>query len=149
VATDEPQSGARRALEAGVTYVRWVARVLGLAVVGVVLVFAIGEGFSTFNLQPMDQLPTVVFLTTLAGLVVAWKRELLGGLLVIGGMTAFGMVGVATHGGWGWSGPVFWTIFALGFVFAACGILSRQPPQTAGKDGSGGTPAEPEGDSRD
>jgi peptidoglycan/LPS O-acetylase OafA/YrhL len=133
------------ALRIGVICARWAARVLGLLVVGVVVVFAVGEGFDPRELQPGDQLPMVAFVTTLAGLLVAWKRELLGGLLVIGGMTAFGMVGVAAHGDWGWSGPVFWTILSLGFVFAVCGVVSHGSPEPAG----GNRTAEPGGDGED
>lgn len=123
-AEPKDRGAGHRALAMGLTCVRWTARAVGLLVIGMVVAFAICEGFNPADLEPSEQLATIAFGTTLVGLGVAWHRELLGGLLVIGGMAAFGILGVAADGEWGWSGPVFWTIFVLGFAFAACGMLS-------------------------
>ena len=73
-----------------ISIARLVARILGMFLVGLVLIIAIGEGAGGFmEMQASDALMFVAFLVSLIGMLVLWKWEKLGGLLVIGGMLVF------------------------------------------------------------
>jgi hypothetical protein len=65
-----------------VTVVRWAARMIGIALLGLVAALAIGEG----------GVPGAALWTMLIGQVVAWKREGIGGFLILGGFALFAIV---------------------------------------------------------
>jgi uncharacterized integral membrane protein len=75
-----------------ITTLRWVARIGGLLVLLTVIVLAIGEGFPnpfTYAFTSSELLLTIALLTMLAGILVAWKWESIGGaLLLVGYITA-------------------------------------------------------------
>ena len=62
---------------------RWAARVLGVLLVALVVVFMLGEGVPPLVLQ------TILFWACLAGLIVALRWEGIGGLLALAGMAGF------------------------------------------------------------
>ena len=70
--------------------IRWIPRVVGTLLFVMLIVFAVGEGLP----NPMKQ-PLVVRIELLAmfimwlGLLIAWKWELIGGVLVLLGYTCF------------------------------------------------------------
>lgn len=72
-----------------ITVVRWVARILGILLLGLVVILAIGEA-KPEHLREMV-LGNALF-TILVGLVIAWKWEGLGSLLILGGFTVFAIV---------------------------------------------------------
>ena len=76
--------------------VRWFARILGSLILLFVLLMAIGEGFfmepppgSSGMLTKRDIPLMTGMLVMLVGIVVAWFREGIGGLLMIGGFIPF------------------------------------------------------------
>ncbi len=70
--------------------IRWIPRVMGTLLFVMLIVFAVGEGVP----NPMKQ-SLVVRIEILAmfimwlGLLIAWKSELIGGMLVLLGYTCF------------------------------------------------------------
>jgi hypothetical protein len=71
---------------------RWIARIAGIALVGIVLLFFIGEGFNPLRLTPHEALMMALFWTALVGLLVGWRREGLGGALTVGSLLVFGFL---------------------------------------------------------
>lgn len=77
--------------------VRWVARLLGLGFIVLFLIFFIGEGGpgELLFLSNADKLRlTFVPLVFAVGLFVAWKRELLGGAIMLLSVLGFNLVRV-------------------------------------------------------
>jgi hypothetical protein len=94
----------------------WLARILGAISIALLLLFIIGEptGFSSIT---WDQAIAFVFFPCglIVGLVLAWYRELLGGLIAVGSVVGFYVIYEGLlYGGW----PGWWFM-----VFGAAGIL--------------------------
>lgn len=104
---------------------RWTARILGIAMVGLVFTYFVGTGgFNPLKLKARETALMIPFLVAVGGLLLAWKWELAGGLLTIDGMLVF--VGL----NWSFSGepPHGWAFGALtlpGFLFLICAILDK------------------------
>lgn len=70
--------------------IRWIPRVVGSLLFTMLIILAVAEGVP----NPMKQPPavriemTAMFIIWL-GLLIAWKSELIGGLLVLPGYTGF------------------------------------------------------------
>jgi hypothetical protein len=83
---------------------RWTARIVGTLLVGLVLLFALGEGVRIQDFNAVTGSMAVVFLVALAGMVVLWRWELVGGVMVLIGMGGFYainfMSSVDLPGGW-------------------------------------------------
>ncbi len=79
-----------------VTVLRWAARTIGIALLGLFVVLAIGEGVHNLHNPLQVSLPEnllgIGFLTMIVGQVVAWKWEGIGSLLILGGFTLFAIV---------------------------------------------------------
>lgn len=89
------------------TALRWFARIGSLGSIGIVLAFAIGEGFNPASLKFKEALLFSCFpLSVLAGLLLAWRWPVGGGLLAIVGLLGF----YALH--WAFAGH-----FPAGFAF--------------------------------
>jgi hypothetical protein len=90
---------------------RWVARLSALALAGMVLLFAIGEGFNPFKLKPTELALAVPFWVCWLGFCLGWRWEGLGGLLVVAGVAGFYLVHFAMtgfgHFPRGWAFPAF------------------------------------------
>ena len=70
--------------------VRRTARLLGLAVLGLYLAIFVGEGgFNPLRLRPSESVQMALFLTAGAGLLVAWRREGLGGAMTLAALLLF------------------------------------------------------------
>ncbi len=100
---------------------RIAARLLGTMLALLVFVIFIGEGFnggfpSQYPFTFMESVLFVCLLTGTVGLVVAWRREVLGGWLAIGGMLAFILIDSIEGGAFsvGW---VFLSILSTGVLF--------------------------------
>ena len=76
-----------------ITVLRWTARAIGTALLGLIAVFAVGEGVpNPLHESFRENLLGVGILTMLIGQVVAWKREGIGSLLILGGFVLFSIV---------------------------------------------------------
>ena len=65
---------------------------VGLPLVALVVAMVMGEGLNLralFAEGPAPVLQMVAFLTAVAGMIVLWRAELAGSILVLGGMAAF------------------------------------------------------------
>ncbi len=76
-----------------VTVVRWTARTIGIALLGLIVAFAIGEGVpNPLRGSVPENLLTIGLLTMIAGQILAWKWEGIGSLLILGGLALFAIV---------------------------------------------------------
>ena len=76
----------------------WTARLLGLAIIGLVAMFAAGD-FPNPLVLPREEAAMVwALLVALTGMLVLWHRELIGGSMVLIGMTAFYLINFLSSG---------------------------------------------------
>ena len=105
----------------------WLARLLALAVAGLILAIFIGEGFHPAKLKTRDWILMVPFFVTWLGLVTGWRWEGLGGSLVVAGMAAFYLIHFVQTGFGqfprGWAFPM---IAVPGVLFLACWFGRRK-----------------------
>ncbi|MGO9200680.1 MAG: hypothetical protein ACLQM8_09090 [Limisphaerales bacterium] len=80
------------------TVLRWAARLSALALAGLVLLMAVGEGFNPFKLKPSELALSVPFWACWLGLCLGCRWEGLGGLLAVGGVAGFYLVDFAVTG---------------------------------------------------
>jgi len=95
-----------------VPLIRWSARIFGLALFLFILAFLIGEGPPPFSAM------SAAFLVAWLGLIVVWPWELVGGLMVVGGMAAFFLISALPTGNL----PGFW--FKLWFLPGLLSLVS-------------------------
>mgnify|MGYP000876044226 CR=1 FL=1 len=75
------------------TAIRWTARTIGIALLALIAAFAIGEGVpNPLRGSSSEKLCHVAMLAMLVGQIVAWRREGIGGLVILGGFTLFAVV---------------------------------------------------------
>lgn len=73
---------------------RWTARIIGTLVVLLIAGLAIGEGIPNPLHQPaVVNILSVALITIIAGQVIAWKHEGIGGALIIAGFLCFAAIG--------------------------------------------------------
>jgi hypothetical protein len=108
----------------GAVLLRWTARAWSLASVGLVLAFIVGERVVPSG--PSEWLEFLFFPVGIcAGMVLAWWREGLGGVVTVASLGMFYLVHSATVGalpkGWAWL-----AFAAPGFLFLLAWVLSRK-----------------------
>ena len=113
---------------------RWVARVWSILSIGLVMFFLVGDleiYFRGVKLPSPTMQEWVGLLLwpfgVVVGLVMAWFREELGGILAVGCLIAFYGWNVA-HSGHLPRGPFFFLVAAPGFLFLAAGLVSHHGP---------------------
>ncbi len=99
------------------TVARWIACVVGTAILALIVAFAVGEGLpNPFN-QPLDvTLLSVAMLAMVVGFAVAWKWEGVGGILVLSGLAFFAIVNHGVN-----LNVVFGPMLVVGLLYLACG----------------------------
>ncbi len=124
--------------------IRWSARIWSVAAIVLVLGFIVGEGL--YLSWPWEWLGFLFFpVGIVAGMIVAFRKEGLGGSITVASLLAFYLVHVLTTGkipkGWGW------LIFsAPGFLYMLCWYRSRTADTDAGPAcPDGGIPATEKG----
>jgi len=105
---------------------RWTARLLGAGLLGLLLMFLIGEGPpNPARLSPAENAMMVSLLVALAGFVLLWFREFPGGLASLGGIGAFYAIHFCSSfrfpGGW-----VFPLFFLPGLLALVSWSLRRE-----------------------
>ena len=101
----------------GIRIFSWLVKAAGVALLGLVLVIAIGEGPpNPFELSSRELLLMVSLLVTLAGTVLALWRQLIGGIVITAGMIPF----IAESRQW-----VFWAFFVVGIGNIVCWWLKK------------------------
>ncbi len=104
----------------------WAARALSLLSAGLLLLFLGGEESDWSRVTASQWVGFAFFpVGILAGLLVAWRREAVGGALTVASLAAFHTWQVAV-GGWPPRGWAF-AVFALpGFLFLLYAALARE-----------------------
>jgi len=104
---------------------RWSARVLSILSVGVVLLFAFGEGL---NLSYFTARELVLFaffpIGVCLGMALAWRWEGLGGGITVASLAAFYLVQRLTSSSFP-RGFAFAVLAAPGFLFLLCWLWAR------------------------
>ncbi len=100
--------------------IRWVARALSLLVAGVIVLFFIGDGgLNPLKLTAREFVLMLFFFTTWLGLLLAWRWELVGGAMTVGGISLFYLFHLTATGhlprGW-----AFGIIALPGLFFLLC-----------------------------
>jgi hypothetical protein len=113
----------------GVAAIRWIARTWSLASVGFVLLMFVGsalaEGFNPAQFAFHDCVGLFFFpFGVCLGMILAWRREGLGGGITVGSLLAFYAV-LRIMGGRFPGGPYFALVAAPGILFLVCWLLSR------------------------
>ena len=108
--------------------IRWAARILSLMLWGLIFTFIIGEGSSLVGIFRAEPLLTTCLSITLVGLIVGWKREGLGGLMIMDGMALFYLANFLSSGRFpgGWVFPIF---YLPGVLFLLCWWRTREELQ--------------------
>jgi hypothetical protein len=104
---------------------RWFSRITGLLLAGLIVLFAIGNGFNTRQVTLTTGLMSVAFCAAAAGMLILWRWELIGGMIVLVGMTAFYVIKFTASGKWpgGWFFPL---CFLPGVLALMCSGLTRR-----------------------
>ena len=108
--------------------VRWVARAWSILSILAVLVFAAGEAVGGNGPRPTPQDWVGLALWPVGvgvGLVAAWFREELGGILALGCLIAFYVWNLLRSGHLP-RGPFFFLMAAPGLLFLIAGFLSHR-----------------------
>lgn len=115
--------GARGVL----TALLWTARALSVVSVVLLLLFLTGEdGLDPSKVRPREWVALLFFpLGVMAGMVVGWWREGLGGAVCAGSLLAFYAWHLLSTGGL--PGGIYFFAFSLpGFLFLLYGLLSKR-----------------------
>jgi len=108
-----------------ISIIRWIARVTGAALLLIIAAFAIGEGFPNPAALPLNEFLMFVVLTFMEiGVVIAFKWELPGGLMIITGYLVFAFIEKKLL-----AGPVFPVFFIVGILFLLCWWLEKKIQQ--------------------
>jgi hypothetical protein len=121
----------RRGLSAAILLARWGARILGVLLAGLVLLFLVGEGVPRLSSLPLHiGLMFAAELLCIAGFMMLWRWERAGGLLALIGIAAFYGLNFAASGRFpgGWIFPLF---FVPGILAIVAGLLSNQAKRDA------------------
>ncbi|MBN1385063.1 MAG: hypothetical protein JW983_09310 [Elusimicrobia bacterium] len=107
--------------------VKWTARVLSILFIGFVLMFWIGEGGGNpFRLGLRVLIHHLFFpLGVMAGMIIAWKREGLGGLITVVSVIIFYILNFASCGRFP-KGPWFAIISSPGLLFIFYWLLNKK-----------------------
>jgi hypothetical protein len=112
-------------LESGL---RWTGRLFAAALLGLVAVIFLGEGgFNPLKLRGVEPILMVCFWTACIGMMVAWRWEVIGGALSLGGMLCFLAVEFAVRGGLP-RGLMLYLMLLPGLLFLLSGLVRRRMP---------------------
>ena len=112
---------------------RWTARIVGLLLVGVLSLFAVGEGFDPMQFKGVELGMMVALLMALMGMVVLWWREGIGGAISLAGMIAFYGLNFAASGKLP-GGPVFPFCFLPGVLALVCAYFDQSKSASTAAD---------------
>ncbi len=109
--------------------IRWTARAWATASIGIILLLSVGEG--QLPSKPTEWIGFLLYPAGIvAGMVLAWWREGLGGTITVGSLVAFYVLHTATAGtlpkGWAWL-----ILAAPGLLFLWCWRRSQNASVTA------------------
>ena len=113
----------QRVASAPTVTLRWIARLWGVASALLLFAFAFG-GHEHLRFTPHEAILFLLFpVGVIAGFVIAWWRELSGGLVAAGCFFLFSLLLASWTGRW--PGLYFMLFAAPGFLHIATSILAR------------------------
>lgn len=84
---------------------RWAARIISIILVGIFILFFIGEG----NIDEFAKLTGIEILLMIfvpivftAGVVIAWRKEMLGGIVILASVLGYNLVDRINSSGFKW-----------------------------------------------
>lgn len=97
--------------------VRWIARLFGIGMILLFAVFLIGEELN-IGATPLSVRDVLLLLCIpvllIIGIIVAWKKEFKGGIIIIASVVIFNIIAMFFSNKMNFD---FWYIFVLGFLF--------------------------------
>jgi len=126
------QEGGTKIYEKGdktMQSVRWIARIGATLMAGMILIIFIGEVISE-GFGPLLQMSLretammAVFIIVFMGLILGWRWEMLGGLLIVGGMAAFYLLDFLFSGTFP-RGPFLLVIVLPGLLYVYSGLQNK------------------------
>jgi hypothetical protein len=101
------------------------------------LIFAIGQGFNPLHLRGSEIALGSAFLVALTGMLVLWRWELVGGVMVVAGMVGFYAINFAATGRWpgGWVFPICFLPGILALASWWTAPPAKLPSRFRGKNG--------------
>jgi len=114
---------------------RWSARVLSILSVGVVLLFAFGEGLNLSHFSARELVLSAFFPFGIClGMILAWRWEGLGGGVTVASLAAFYLAERLMSSSFP-RGLALVALAAPGFLFLLCGLWARSAarPHPPGK----------------
>ncbi len=118
---------SRSAVSVAHIVIRWAARLAGVFVIGLVLLIAVGETVRNGHLPPAKLLLhplSLGMLAAMAGMVVGWWREGLGGTIVV--LAGIGMYAYHLLASHRWLGGAFPLFLVPGILLLIGYWLSRR-----------------------
>jgi len=109
--------------------IKWFARILSLLCISFVLLFVIGEGYNPFKIG-LSALGKHIFFPfgVCIGLIVAWRKDWLGGIISILSFAGFYILHYFSSGRLP-KGPWFFIIAFPGILFLLAYFISRLKKQ--------------------
>lgn len=105
---------------------RWSARIIGLAVLLLLVLFYLGEGVDLRGVAAREYIGFLFFPVGLVvGIAVGWRDELIGGLISASSTAAFYLIYGALLSGSIMQGSAFLVFSIPGFLFLAYGLFDR------------------------
>jgi hypothetical membrane protein len=110
------------------SFSRWTARLLSLASIGLLLMFMFGEGLNPTKLHARELILLCFFpIGVIVGMILAWRRESLGGMVAVASLAAFYAVHWAGAGRWP-QGAAFLAFTCPAFLFLLAAHLRTYRP---------------------
>ena len=99
-----------------VTIIRWTARIAGLLLIAIVVLMMFADGLpNPYELTDKELQLFAAMIIMTVGLIIAYKREILGGLLATGGYVFFAVAEKSIN-----NGPIFPLFFVVGALYLFC-----------------------------
>lgn len=110
-----------------ISIIRWITRIIGILIALLFCVFFIGEtDFSKPFSLPFNEVILILFIpvTLIIGIIIAWKREILGGIIIAASVLLFNITAYIAEG---FSFEMDFGIFAfVGLLYIICGVADRR-----------------------
>jgi hypothetical protein len=112
--------------------IRWIARIWGIFIIILFLIFGIGEGVVESFVTPVWQELVLLFfipLTLVVGIVIAWFKEVVGGIIIISSVLLFNITDVLLLSGNKFLDLDFGWLAILGLLFLLCPKTKKRKEQ--------------------
>lgn len=108
--------------------IRWINRILSTSLVAIFVVFLIGEGIGGESAGLTKYEGYMIFFVPVmlsVGIILAWFKEMIGGIIMIGSVIGFNIVGMLSEGNYALELD-FGVAMLFGVVFVFLAIFSHR-----------------------